>query len=149
MRCRIQDPGTCGKHQTKNNNPWCTSRGCRVQNPGPWEPWLRVVETSRLSAERAHSTRCTPHWGGLCFAFFVRVFISTSSPPPPPPPLQLPTILVTNFHLSVSPPCIVAAFSTHICLKIGLHGGGGGSLEPFSRTFPPPSGLPCREPPTR
>ena len=30
--CRIQDPGTRGKHQTKTKNPWCTSRGCRVQN---------------------------------------------------------------------------------------------------------------------
>ena len=36
--CRIQDPGTRGKHQTKTKHPWCTwctSRGCRVQNLGP------------------------------------------------------------------------------------------------------------------
>ena len=52
MRCRIQDLGTCGKHQTqKKNNPW-TSRGCRVQNSEPWEPWLPVVENSQLFAQR-------------------------------------------------------------------------------------------------
>ena len=30
--CRIQDPGTRGKHQTKTINPWCTSGavGCRI-----------------------------------------------------------------------------------------------------------------------
>ena len=34
--CRIQDPGTRGKHQTKTKNPWCTSGavGCRIQDPG-------------------------------------------------------------------------------------------------------------------
>ena len=53
--CRIQDPGTRGTHQTKTNNPWCTSRGCRVQNSGRRDPWLPVVKTSRLFAQRAHS----------------------------------------------------------------------------------------------
>ena len=52
---RIQDPGTRGKHQTKKN-PGCTSRGCRVQNSGPWDPWLPVVENSRLFAQRAQRT---------------------------------------------------------------------------------------------
>ena len=33
--CRIQDPGTRGKHQTETKNPRCSSRGCRVQNSGP------------------------------------------------------------------------------------------------------------------
>ena len=56
--CRIQDPGTRGKHQTKN--PWCTSRGCRVQSSGPWDPWLPVVKNSRLFAQRGHSARCAP-----------------------------------------------------------------------------------------
>ena len=42
--CRIQDPGTRGKHQIKAKNAWCTSRGCRVQNSGPWDPWLTVVK---------------------------------------------------------------------------------------------------------
>ena len=60
---RIQDPGTRGKHQTKTTNPWCTSRGCRVQNSGPWDPWLPVVENSRLFAQRTvrpliHARRC-------------------------------------------------------------------------------------------
>ena len=50
--CTIQDPGTRGKHQTKTKNPWCTSRGCRVQNSGPWDPWLPVVKNSRLFAQR-------------------------------------------------------------------------------------------------
>ena len=58
--CRIQDPGTRGKHQTKIINPWCTSRGCRVQNSGPCDLWLPVVENSRLFAQRAHSARCAP-----------------------------------------------------------------------------------------
>ena len=50
--CRIQDPGTRCKHQTKTKNPRCTSRGCRVQNSGPWDPWLPVVKNSRLFAQR-------------------------------------------------------------------------------------------------
>ena len=58
--CRIQDPGTHGRHQTEKKNPWCTSRGCRVQNSGPWDPWLPVVENSRLFAQRVHSARCAP-----------------------------------------------------------------------------------------
>ena len=57
--CRIQDPGSRGKHQTKKEIP-CTSRGCRVQNSGPWDPWLPVVENSRLFAQHAHSARCAP-----------------------------------------------------------------------------------------
>ena len=59
--CRIQDPGTRGKHQTKTKNPWCTSRGCRVQNSGPWDPWLPVVTNSRFFAQRWHSARCAPY----------------------------------------------------------------------------------------
>ena len=58
--CRIQDPGTHGKHQTKTKNPWCTSRGCRVQNSGPWDLWLPVVKNSRQFAQRGHSARCAP-----------------------------------------------------------------------------------------
>ena len=58
--CRIQDLGTPGKCQTKKKNPWCTSTGCRVQNSGPWDLWLPVVENSRLFAQRGHSSRCAP-----------------------------------------------------------------------------------------
>ena len=43
--CRIQDPGTRGKHhgtrgkhQTKTKTPLCTSRACRVLNSGPRAP---------------------------------------------------------------------------------------------------------------
>ena len=50
--CRIQDPGTRGKHQTTTKKPWCTSRGCRVQNSGPRDPWLPVVKNRRLLAQR-------------------------------------------------------------------------------------------------
>ena len=57
--CRIQGPGSHGKHQTKTKNP-CTSRGCRVQNSGPRDPWLPGVKTSRLFAQRGHSARCAP-----------------------------------------------------------------------------------------
>ena len=34
--CRIQDPGTRGRH-------WCTSRGCRVQDSGRGDPWQALV----------------------------------------------------------------------------------------------------------
>ena len=29
-----------------------------VQNSGPWDPWLPLVENSRLIAQRGHSARC-------------------------------------------------------------------------------------------
>ena len=48
--CRIQDPGTCGKHQTEKKNPWCTGRGCRVQNAatgGGKPPTLRTPRAQR------------------------------------------------------------------------------------------------------
>ena len=38
------------------HDPFRTASG--VQNSGPWDPWLPVVENSRLSAQRA---RCTVH----------------------------------------------------------------------------------------
>ena len=57
--CGIQDLGTRGRIRLKRN-PWCTSRGCRVQNSGPWDPWLLVVENSRPFAQRGHSARCAP-----------------------------------------------------------------------------------------
>ena len=31
-----------------------------VQSSGPWDPWLPVVENSRLSTQRGHSARCAP-----------------------------------------------------------------------------------------
>ena len=31
-----------------------------VQNSGPWDPWLPVVENSRLYAQRGYSARCAP-----------------------------------------------------------------------------------------
>ena len=46
--CRLQDPRTHGTHQTTPKNPWRTSRGCGVQNSGPWDPWLPGVGNSRL-----------------------------------------------------------------------------------------------------
>ena len=59
--CSIQDPGTCGKHQTKTTNPGCTSRGYRVQHSGPWDLWPPVVKNSRLFAQCGHSARCAPN----------------------------------------------------------------------------------------
>ena len=41
------------------HNPFNTASG--VQNSGPWDPWLRGVENSRLFAQRAHSAWCAPH----------------------------------------------------------------------------------------
>ena len=39
-----------------------------MQNSGPWDPWLTVVENSRLFAQRGHSAGTThgaPPYGGL------------------------------------------------------------------------------------
>ena len=78
--CRIQDPGTRNKHQTKKKNSLVYQQGGgRVQNSGPWDPWLPVVENSRLFAQRAHSMGtaraqrtvrplCPTPWGHLCTA---------------------------------------------------------------------------------
>ena len=55
--CGIQDPGIRGKHQIQTKSPWCTSRGCRVQNSGPWDPWLLVVKNSNF----LHSTSIQSH----------------------------------------------------------------------------------------
>ena len=56
------------------HDPLKTASG--VRNSGPWDPWLPVVENSRLSAQRRHSARCAPHTT-------VR-----PAPPPPPPPKE-------------------------------------------------------------
>ena len=58
------DPGTPSKHQTTKKKTWGTSRGCRVQNSGPWDSRLPVAEKSRLFAQRTvrplmQSHRCT------------------------------------------------------------------------------------------
>ena len=44
--------GPVASIRPKQKRPWCTSRGCRVQNSGPWDPWLPVVENSGLFAQR-------------------------------------------------------------------------------------------------
>ena len=54
--CRIQDPGTRGKHLPKKRNPWCISRGCRVQNSGPGTRGYRWWKTADFS----HSALCAP-----------------------------------------------------------------------------------------
>ena len=54
MGYRIQDLGTLGKHQTKKKS-LVYQQGLRVQNSGPWDPWLPMVENSRLFAQRGHS----------------------------------------------------------------------------------------------
>ena len=58
--CRIQDPGTGGKHQTNTKIPGVPAGavGCRI-----WDPWLPVVKNSRRFAQRGHSARC-PHMYG-------------------------------------------------------------------------------------
>ena len=50
--------GPVASIRLKQKIPWCTSRGCRVQNSGPWVPWLPAVENSRLLAQRGHSAQC-------------------------------------------------------------------------------------------
>ena len=42
--------------------------GGRVQNSGPWDPWLPVVENSRRFAQRGHSARCAPPVVSLGFS---------------------------------------------------------------------------------
>ena len=51
----VQNSGHWDPYQTKHKNPSCTSRGCRVQNSGPCDPWPPVVENGRLFAE--HTVR--------------------------------------------------------------------------------------------
>ena len=55
--CRIRDPGTRGKHQTKKKSLVYQQGGGRVQNSGPWDPWLPVVENSQLFAQRTVRTQ--------------------------------------------------------------------------------------------
>ena len=57
QRCRIRDPGTRGKHQTKKKKALVYQQGvCRVKNSGPCDPWLPVVKNSRLFAQHPHTT---------------------------------------------------------------------------------------------
>ena len=44
----------------KQQIPGCTGRGCRVQNSGPWDPWLPGVKNSGLLAQRGHRARTAP-----------------------------------------------------------------------------------------
>ena len=37
--------------------PAVPAGGGRVQNSGPWDPWLPVVEKSQLFAQRVHNSR--------------------------------------------------------------------------------------------
>ena len=39
-----------------------------MQNSGPWDLWLPVVENSRLYAQRGHSARCAPVVTSLTFS---------------------------------------------------------------------------------
>ena len=59
--CRIQDPGTRGKHQTKKQNPWCTSRGvvgCRTQDLGiRGYRWWKTADFSHSA--RTARAQCT------------------------------------------------------------------------------------------
>ena len=47
-----------GSGPMRMHDPFKTASG--VQNPGPWDPWLPVVENSRLFAQRGHSARRAP-----------------------------------------------------------------------------------------
>ena len=68
----------------KKKIPGSTSRGCRVQNSGPWDPWLPVVENSQLFAQRAvrplcsHVAACFQSDAYKCIQlfFFVRMVAS-------------------------------------------------------------------------
>ena len=68
--------GPMASIRPKKKHPWCISRGCGVQNSGPWDPWLPVVENSQLFAQRGHSARSAPRG--------YRVY----APGHPPPPLD-------------------------------------------------------------
>ena len=51
------DPGTRGKQQTKKQSLVYQQGVGGVQNSGPWDPWLPLVENSRLFAQCGHSAR--------------------------------------------------------------------------------------------
>ena len=57
----VQNLGPWGPWQAsdlkKKRNPWCTSRGCRVQISGPWDSWIPGVKNT---ADFSHSARCAP-----------------------------------------------------------------------------------------
>ena len=38
--------GPVASIRLQKKDPWCTSRRCRVQNSGPWDPWLPAAENS-------------------------------------------------------------------------------------------------------
>eukprot|EP00670_Eutreptiella_braarudii_P027608 CAMPEP_0174380630 /NCGR_PEP_ID=MMETSP0811_2-20130205/123496_1 /TAXON_ID=73025 ORGANISM="Eutreptiella gymnastica-like, Strain CCMP1594" /NCGR_SAMPLE_ID=MMETSP0811_2 /ASSEMBLY_ACC=CAM_ASM_000667 /LENGTH=187 /DNA_ID=CAMNT_0015533551 /DNA_START=722 /DNA_END=1285 /DNA_ORIENTATION=- len=45
-------------------------QGLWVQNSGPWDPWLPVLENSRLFAQLAHSAQCAPAAAPACVLSF-------------------------------------------------------------------------------
>ena len=57
-------PGMPLKTTHPQKDPFKTASG--VQNAGPWDPWLPVVENSQLFAQPVHSARCAPKGGGGC-----------------------------------------------------------------------------------
>ena len=68
LGCRIQDPGTRGKHQTKRKIPGVPAGavGCRIQDPGiRGYRWWKTADFSHSAhtarAQRAHGAQCAPH----------------------------------------------------------------------------------------
>ena len=55
-------PGNTPENHPPTEGRMISSKQHRgTQNSGPWDPWLPVVENSRLFAQRVHSARCAPY----------------------------------------------------------------------------------------
>ena len=127
MGCRIQDPGTRGKHQTEKKIPGVPAGAlwCRIQDPGYWVPWLPVVEDSRLFAQRAHSTgtaRAQHGHSARCAPIHEHELVISRAQWPESHTMYgiLPTIQqVHNSNCTAHPPCPVLSVGTQ--WGIGTH----------------------------
>ena len=53
-------PGNTPENYPPTEACMINSKQHGVQNSGPWDLWLPVVESSRLFAQHAHSAGCAP-----------------------------------------------------------------------------------------
>ena len=56
--CYVVYPGNAPKNHPPIEACMTNSKQHGVQILGPWDPWLPVLENSRLFAQRAYSSRC-------------------------------------------------------------------------------------------
>ena len=56
-------PGNTPENHSSPEACMINSKQHGVQNSGPWDPWLPLVENSRLFVQRTHSALCAPYGG--------------------------------------------------------------------------------------